>query len=241
MPRLLFRPTSRKKETLFLLELAERSDPQIAGVVGWVDLRSRRRSTHACNSSRNSRSCAASATSFKPSRTSGFLLRADFARGIARLANSATRTTYLIYPKHLPAAIELATKFPEQRFVIDHIAKPEIKSGNRESWSADIRSIAARANVFCKLSGLITEADWEHWTPADFAFYLDVVFEAFGPERLMFGSDWPVCLLAGSYEQVKQLIEDYVGRHAAGESEKIFGGNAIRFYGLKTSTHGLAA
>ncbi len=228
-----------EKETLFLLDLAERSD-RIAGVVGWVDLRSAQVDARLQFFSKFTK-LRGFRHIVQAEPDDRFLLRDDFARGISRLREFGFTYDILIYPKHLPAAIELATKFPEQRFVIDHIAKPEIKGGNRESWSADIRSIAASANVFCKLSGLITEADWEHWTPADFAFYLDVVFEAFGPERLMFGSDWPVCLLAGSYEQVKQLIEDYVGRHAAGESEKIFGGNAVRFYGLKTSTHGLAA
>jgi L-fuconolactonase len=228
-----------EEETLFLLDLAERRD-RIAGVVGWIDLRSPQVGARLQFFSK-----------FKKLRgfrhivqaepDERFLLRADFARGIARLSEFGYTYDLLLYPKHLPAAIELVAKFPEQRFVIDHMAKPEIKTDNRASWLANIRSVTANGNVFCKLSGLVTEADWKRWTPVDFAFYLDVVFDAFGPDRLMFGSDWPVCLLAGSYQQVKQLIEDYVDRHAAGESEKIFGGNAIRFYGLKASTHGFAA
>jgi len=228
-----------EQETLFLLDLAERSN-RIAGVVGWIDLRSPQLDDR-----------LQFFTKFKKLRgfrhivqaepDDRFLVRRDFMRGISRLREFDFTYDILIYPKHLPAAIDLVAKFPEQRFVIDHMAKPEIKTGNSASWAANMRSIAGSPNVFCKLSGLVTEADSHHWTAADFAFYLDVVFEAFGPDRLMFGSDWPVCLLAGSYRQVTRLIEDYVGRHAAGESAKVFGANAIRFYGLKISTYGLAA
>ncbi len=228
-----------EQETLFLLDLAERSN-RIAGVVGWIDLQSPRLDDRLqfftkFNKLRGFRHIVQA----EPDER--FLLGRDFMRGISRLREFGFTYDILVYPKQLPAAIDLVAKLPEQRFVIDHLAKPEIKTGNRASWVANIRSIAGNPNVFCKLSGLVTEADWQHWAPADFAFYLDVVFEAFGPDRLMFGSDWPVCLLAGSYQQVKQLIEDYVKHHAAGESAKIFGANAIRFYGLKASTHGLAA
>jgi L-fuconolactonase len=219
--------------------LAERSD-RVAGVVGWVDLRSpqldgRLRFFSKFKKLRGFRHIVQAEPDDR------FLLRPDFMRGISRLHEFGFTYDILIYPKQLPAAIELVARFPEQHFVIDHMAKPEVKIGNCASWAANIRSIAANANVLCKLSGLVTEADWKRWTPADFTVYLDVVFEAFGPERLMFGSDWPVCLLAGSYRHVKQVVEDYVDRHAAGESGKFFGGNAIRFYGWRASTHGLAA
>ncbi len=228
-----------EQETLFLLDLAERSD-RIAGVVGWIDLRSaelddRLQFFSKFKKLRGFRHIVQAEPDVR------FLVRPDFLRGISRLREFGFTYDILIYPKQLPAAIELVAKFPEQRFVIDHMAKPGIKTRDSASWASNIRSIAGNANVFCKLSGLVTEADWERWTPVDFTFYLDVVLEAFGPERLMFGSDWPVCLLAGSYRQVKQLIEDYVSRHAAVERTNIFGDNAIRFYGLKASTHGLAA
>jgi L-fuconolactonase len=228
-----------EQETLFLLDLAERSD-RIAGVVGWIDLRSAQLDDRLQFFSKFKKLCGFRHI-VQAEPDDRFLLGRDFMRGISRLGEFGFAYDILIYPKQLPAAIDLASKFPEQRFVIDHMAKPAIKTRNSASWAANIRSIAGNPNVSCKLSGLVTEADWERWAPADFAYYLDVAFEAFGPDRLMFGSDWPVCLLAGSYRQVKQLIEDYVGRHAAGERAKIFGANAIRFYGLKASTHGLAA
>src|SRR4030095_13663877 len=146
----------------------------------------------------------------------------------------------LIYPKQLPAALELVAALPEQRFVIDHLAKPEIRTNSSTAWARYMRTIAQNPNVFCKISGLVTEADWREWKCADFKPYLDVVFEAFGTERLMFGSDWPVCLLAASYRQVKEIVEEYLRDSAVREKSKIFGENAIRFYGLKTGQHGLA-
>jgi L-fuconolactonase len=220
-------------ETLFLLDLAERSK-RIAGVVGWIDLASPQVEDRLRFFSQFAKLCGFRHIA-QAEPDDRFLVRSDFVRGISRLREFGFTYDILVYPKQLPAAIELVSKFPEQRFVVDHLAKPEVKAGGSASWATDIRSIAANPNVYCKLSGLVTEADWRRWKPADFESYLDVVFEAFGPERLMFGSDWPVCLLAGSYRQVKGLIEGYVGRHAAKEKEGIFGANAMRFYGLKSS------
>jgi len=117
--------------------------------------------------------------------------------------------------------------------VIDHIAKPSIRTGVLAPWAAQMRSLAEHSNVYCKVSGLITEADWRNWRIGDLLPYLNVVFETFGPERLMFGSDWPVCLLAGTYQQVKQLIENYIGKLSIKQKKDIFGLNAVRFYGLK--------
>src|SRR5205085_5346395 len=114
--------------------------------------------------------------------------------------------------------------------VIDHIAKPPIPSRGLEPWAEQMREIATDANVWCKLSGLITEAAWRTWKPGDFRPYLEVVLESFGPDRLMFGSDWPVCLLSGSYEQVYTLAHDYVLKHASKSEAKIFGENAVRAY-----------
>jgi L-fuconolactonase len=162
-----------------------------------------------------------------------FMLRGDFLRGISRLKEFGFTYDILIYPKQLPAAIELAEKFPEQTFVLDHIAKPLIKTKEITAWANKIRRLATAPNVWCKLSGLITEADWKQWKADDFKPYLDIVFETFGCDRLMFGSDWPVCLLAGTYHQVEQLVADYVGDRPDAEKEKLFGGNAIQFYGLK--------
>jgi L-fuconolactonase len=217
---------SSEDETHFLLDLA-RSNNEIAAVVGWVNLlsasvRDRLEYFSRFEKLKGFRHVAQS----EPD--DWFLLRDDFLRGVAHL--EAFQFTYdiLIYPKQLPAAVELVRRFPRQPFVIDHLAKPSIRSLEIEPWAQFMRKIAESDNVFCKLSGLVTEANWTGWSGADFAPYLDTVFEAFGPDRLMFGSDWPVCLLAASYAQVKQLIDNY----AASDRDKIFGRNAGRFYGL---------
>ena len=228
-----------ESETRFLLDLAARSE-RVAGVVGWVDLAS-----PGLDDRLQFFSQFAKLRGFRhivqAEPDDRFLVRSEFLHGISRLREFGFTYDILIYPQQLPAAMELASKFPGQPFVIDHLAKPEIKTRNSAAWARHIRSLAASPNVYCKLSGLVTEADWRTWAPAEFELYLDVVFEAFGPERLMFGSDWPVCLLAATYRQVKQLVEDYVDRHAAEDKVKIFGANAIRFYGLKASANGLTA
>lgn len=228
-----------ESETDFLLDLAERS-PRIAGVVGWIDLRSAHLEERLQHFSRfkKLRGFRHIAQAEADDR---FLAQTDFLNGIARLRNFNFTFDVLIYPKQLPVAIELVSRFPEQPFVLDHLAKPLIKAGTLEPWASHVKSLAQNPNVFCKLSGLVTEADWQNWEADDFRPYLDVVFAVFGPERLMFGSDWPVCLVAASYAKVKQLIESYVDANAPQQKEKIFGENAIRFYGLKAATHGLAA
>jgi L-fuconolactonase len=228
-----------ESETLFLLDLAERNR-RVAGVVGWIDLASDQVDERLRFFSRYKKLCGFRHI-VQSEPDDRFLLKPNFVRGISRLREFGFTYDILICPRQLPASIELVAKLPEQRFVVDHIAKPEIKAGKTTPWSAQMRSIAGSSNVYCKLSGLVTEADWKNWKPSDFEAYLDVVFEAFGPERLMFGSDWPVCLVAGSYERVKQLLEDYVDRHVPREKSEIFGGNAVRFYGLQAVANGSAA
>jgi L-fuconolactonase len=161
-----------------------------------------------------------------------FMLRPDFQRGIAALEPAGLAYDILIFPRHLSAAITLVDRFPNQRFVIDHIAKPNIAAGALDPWAGLIRELARRENVFCKLSGMVTEADVSAWRPADFAPYIDVVLEAFGPSRLMIGSDWPVCTLAGSYEAVMRIVLDAVGRLGRAEQDAICGGTCRRFYQL---------
>jgi L-fuconolactonase len=141
----------------------------------------------------------------------------------------------LIYPRQLPAAINLVLAFPEQPFVLDHIAKPVIAEGKLTPWEAGVRELAQSPNLYCKLSGMVTEARWQQWRPADFRPYLDVVFEAFGPERLMIGSDWPVCTLSASYESAMRMAMDYIAQFPAAVQDGILGGNCARFYGLATS------
>jgi L-fuconolactonase len=222
-----------ERETLFLLELASRYDA-IAGVVGWVDLRSpslaeRLKYFSQFEKLRGFRHIAQSEPDDR------FLLREHFLRGIAALREFGFTYDILISAGQLPAAIGLIEKFPEQPFVIDHMAKPEIKSGQISTWASQMRTMAQGANVFCKVSGLVTEADWHQWTRDNFRPYLDVVFEAFGTDRLIFGSDWPVCLLAGTYSRVKQLLVDYVQKFADADKAKIFGSNAVQFYGLRVN------
>ena len=164
-----------------------------------------------------------------------FLLREDFQRGIKALERYGFTYDILIYARHLSVAAEFVRRFPSQKFVMDHLAKPCIKDKQLDDWARGIRAIAANPNVYLKVSGMVTEADWRRWSNADFRPYLDVVFEAFGIDRILFGSDWPVCLLAASYGQVKDIVENYVCDLSQPEKEKIFGLNATRFYGVKTA------
>jgi L-fuconolactonase len=222
-----------ESDTLFLLDLAAKNNA-IAGVVGWVDLRSPLVAERLKHFSQFEKLCGFRHV-VQAEPDDSFMLREDFQRGIAALAEFSFTYDILIYPKQLRAAIALTERFPKQRFVVDHIAKPEIKTGKISPWVDQIRAIAANPNVFCKVSGMITEANWHGWRAEDFRPYLDVVFESFGPDRLLFGSDWPVCLVAGTYGQVKQLIADYARGLSDADQEKIFGGNAILFYGLRVN------
>ena len=138
----------------------------------------------------------------------------------------------LLFPRHLPVAVELVRQFPSQKFVLDHIAKPPIKDGGLSPWRDDLRELAEFGNVHCKVSGMVTEAAWGRWRSEDFHPYLDIVLDCFGPGRLMFGSDWPVCTLSGSYPEVVQIVERYLRRFPGEVQEKILGGNATAFYGL---------
>lgn len=217
-------------ETLFLLDLAQRY-PTIAGVVGWIDLCADDLPKRLHSFSSHEKLCGFRHI-VQDEPDDRFMLRKSFVRGIAGLREFDFTYDILVYPRQLPAAIELVAKFPEQPFVIDHIAKPPIKTRETVTWAGNMREIAAAPHVFCKLSGMVTEADWGRWTQEDFRPYLDIVFEAFTLDRLMFGSDWPVCLLAGAYGQVKQVIERYLQNIPGSEKEKIFGSNAARFYGL---------
>ncbi len=161
-----------------------------------------------------------------------FLLRPDFLRGIALLEEFDLAYDILIYARHLPVAAEFVKRFPQQRFVLDHLAKPEIKIGEIDMWSSGIRRLAAFPNVFCKLSGLVTEADLRRWTPEQIEPYLEVAFESFGPSRLMIGSDWPVCLVAAPYSRVIDVVKNYISHRAPDALDAVFGGNAQRFWRL---------
>jgi L-fuconolactonase len=159
-----------------------------------------------------------------------FLLLPEFQRGLGALKKHRLVYDLLVYPRHLPSAIRLVREHPEQVFVLDHLGKPPIRSGVLSPWRGLITQLAQAPNVFCKVSGLVTEADHQAWTPGELRPYLDVAFEAFGSQRLMFGSDWPVCLLAASYGEVKDVLEEYTSRLAVDDRAAIFGGNAERIY-----------
>jgi len=218
-------------ETRWLLELAE-ATPKIFGVVGWVDLCSPDAHAQLKEFARNPKLVGLRHV-VQAEPDDRFLLRPDFLRGIALLEEFELAYDILIYTLHLPVAAEFVAQFPRQRFVLDHLAKPPIKAGKIDRWADGIRRLAAFPNVFCKLSGLVTEADWQQWTQEQIHPYLDVAFDAFGSDRLMIGSDWPVCLVAATYGRVMGVVKDYIGRHCPEALESVLGGNAQRFWRLK--------
>jgi L-fuconolactonase len=160
------------------------------------------------------------------------MLRTDFKNGIKSLTNYDFTYDILIFADQLKYAKILAATFQNQRFVLDHIAKPDIKSGNMETWKKDIQLLAREENVCCKISGMVTEADWKNWKHEDFTPFLDVVVESFGIDRIMYGSDWPVCLVAASYQQMLDIVQNYFLSYSENEKSKIFGDNASKFYHL---------
>lgn len=218
------------EETQWLLELADAA-PMIRGVVGWVDLRSEHVVEQLKSFSQHEKLVGVRHV-VQDEPDDNFMLCHNFHRGIKCLADFDLTYDILIYPKQLPAALRLAEHFPDQPFVLDHLAKPLIKDAVLEPWASEIRDLAAHPHVMCKISGMITEAKHHQWKPADFGPYLDVVLHAFGPDRLMFGSDWPVALMSGNYQQVYQLAHDYFKPLGAEVERKVFGENARRFYGL---------
>ena len=216
-------------ETRFLAELAN-TNTIIKGVVGWTDLRAN--------------DAEKKLTEFKEypaivgmrhivqSEPDDFLYDEKFRAGVSLLKEFGYTYDILIYPKQLKAATDFVRAFPDQIFIVDHCAKPDVKNKEMEVWRKGLTDLAMFPNVSCKLSGLITEAGWKEWSPVDFYPYLDVVFESFGVERLMFGSDWPVMLLSGIYVQWKSLLEKYMENFLVEEKEAVFGLNARRIYNL---------
>jgi L-fuconolactonase len=219
------------EETRWLLELVERS-PFILGVVGWVDLRSPQVRSDLEKFAGN-RKLLGIRHIVQSEPDDRFLLQAEFLRGVALLEEFGLTYDILIYPKHLAVASEFVQRFPKQRFVLDHLAKPPLKSGSLNPWARGIRKLASFKNVYCKLSGLVTEADWQAWTPEDIKPYWDVALECFGTTRLMIGSDWPVCTVAGSYARVMDVVKDYLRGCPAETVDGILGGNAQAFWRLK--------
>jgi len=219
------------EETRWLLELAEDS-PLILGVVGWVDLCSPDVRLQLQTFAGNPKLVGIRhVVQSEPDER--FLLLPEFLRGISVLEEFDLTYEILIYPQHLPVAVEFVRHSPRQRFVLDHLAKPLIKSASIHPWEAGIRELAKFPNVFSKLSGMVTEADWQNWTPEDLKPYLDIALDRFGPERLMIGSDWPVCTVAASYKQTMSVVLDYLYKFPVNVQDAVLGGNAQRFWKLK--------
>ena len=218
------------EETRWLLALAE-AHPAIAGVVGWIDLRSSdvRRQLESCAGHPKLVGIRHIVQSEPDDR---FMLRPESGRGVALLEEFDLAYDILVYSRHVPVAAELVRRFAGVRFVLDHLGKPEIRRSELDVWARDLRALAAHPNVFAKLSGLVTEADWSSWTARDLRPYLDVAFECFGAGRLMIGSDWPVCTVAGEYSRTMSAVVDYLADRSDAERDAVLGGNAQRFWNL---------
>lgn len=218
------------EETDFLLNLADEND-FIKGVVGWADLRDEHIDTvlEAYHPNKHLKGWR-HVVQDEPDHN--FLMRPDFLRGISYLEKYDYAYDILIFPHQLGATLEFVRQFPHQKFVIDHIAKPYIKDGFYDGWAILMKEIAKHENVFCKISGMITEADYNSWKPQQINHYMDLVLNGFGTKRLLYGSDWPVCLVAGNYAQVKSLVTNFISTLTNDEQEAIMGNNAVEFYNL---------
>jgi L-fuconolactonase len=218
------------EETQWLLELAGQND-FILGVVGWVDLCSGELPTQLEQFARHKKFVGVRHI-VQGEPDDEFMLRADFRSGLARLKEHGLTYDLLLYPRHLPVAVKLVREFPEQPFVLDHIAKPGIAAGVLAQWEQDVRELAKFSNVWCKVSGMVTEAKWNGWKAADFRPYLDVVFDAFGTHRLMIGSDWPVCTVSADYSATMGIVKDSLRQFPPDQRERVLGANCAEFYGV---------
>lgn len=221
------------EETRWLLALAD-AHPTIAGVVGWVDLQAGADGVRAQLASFTSHKKLVGMRHIAQSEPDDrFLVRPQVLEGLQVLGEFGLAFDLLVYRRHLRAASECVARFPGQRFVLDHLAKPNIRGREWSPWEEDIRALAAHPHVYAKLSGLVTEADWNAWTADDLRPYLDVAFDAFGANRLMIGSDWPVCTLAGEYDEVLDVIRTAISGRPAEEQDAVLGGTARRFWRLE--------
>lgn len=218
------------RETEWLLDLADEND-WVRGVVGWVDLCAQDVEGELERlSARKKLRGIRHVVQGEPDPR--FMLREDFQRGVAALARFDLVYDLLIHRHQFGASTELAARFPAQRFVLDHLGKPAIRGRERAGWAADMRALAAHTNVACKLSGMVTEADVSRWQASDFEFYLETAFDAFGPRRLLIGSDWPVCLLGGQYARVVDIVLAYLAGFSRETRAAVTGDNAARIYAL---------
>jgi L-fuconolactonase len=219
------------EESRWLLSLAE-DNSHILGVVGWVDLCSDQVDAQLAEFTNHPQFVGVRHV-VQDEPDDAFMLRPEFINGISKLNNHALTYDILIFPKQLEAALKLVEQFPEQAFVIDHIAKPSIKDGSLQPWQNLMKEFSKFPNVSCKISGMITEADWRNWKQEDLKPYLATVMETFSPNRLMYGSDWPVCLLAGDYPKVFDLAKVYISELPSPDQDMVFGGTAAQVYQIK--------
>lgn len=225
-------------ETRWLLTLAEQN-PFIKGVVGWFDVRSPDLVQQLKEFAHHPKMVGARHV-IHDEADDDFMIRSDFKTGIVYLGAYGLCYDLLLFPRHLQRAIQLVKYFPRQRFVLDHLGKPSIKTGELEPWREDITGLAAYPNVWCKLSGMVSEADVKNWSPKDLVPYMETVLEAFGPNRVIMGSDWPVCRLAGEYRQVMKIVPDFIASLNSADQARILYKNAIDCYQLKLDIHGEA-
>lgn len=220
------------EETNWLLQLAD-ENPYIKGVVGWLNLQLENVENDIRIFAQHPKAVGVRHV-IHDEEDIDFMLRTEFIRGVRILEKYNLSYDILIFPKHLPNTIRFVQEFSgKQIFIVDHIAKPLIKDGVISPWKEQITELAKFPNVYCKLSGMVTEADWKTWKAENIKPYLDVVFEAFGTDRVMIGSDWPVCLVAGKYAEVMNVVIDYISTFSETEKANILGGNAVKAYRLK--------
>jgi L-fuconolactonase len=222
------------EETEWLLQLAD-EHAFIKGVVGWVDLRSPDVVKQLEKYARHPKLVGVRHV-VHDEPDDHFMLGEHFRRGIASLREFGLPYDLLLFPRHLPVAVRLVEEFPDQVFVLDHIAKPAIREGQISPWQEDLKALARHPRVYCKLSGMVTEAAWKAWNADDFRPYLDTVINAFGVDRVMIGSDWPVCTLSGDYAPTMRIVGDYVERFPQAVRERILGGTCADVYRLGSRT-----
>jgi L-fuconolactonase len=217
-------------ENDFLIKLSNQYD-FIKGIVGWVDLRAENLSER-LEYYQQFPKIKGFRHVIHDEPELDFMVQPAFLKGVSQLKSFGYTYDILIFAAHLPNTLEFIKAIPDQPFVIDHIAKPNIKSGEIDVWKKQLKEVAAFENVYCKISGMVTEADWKNWKKEDFTKYLDGVVEAFGTSRIMYGSDWPVCTLAAQYEQQFNIVKEYFASFSENEQVLFFGGNASKFYKL---------
>ena len=227
----LVQASNSVEETLWLLELADENS-FIAGVVGWIDLQDEGTAQQldvltTCSKLKGVRHLVES----EPA--DDWLTQATVVRGLRELGARGLTYDLLVHPRHLKYATQVVAQCPDTRFVVDHMAKPPIKTGEIGEWARELKPLAAFPNVSCKLSGLVTEANWSNWRVEDLKPYVETSLEYFGPERMIFGSDWPVCLLAATYERVLDALQSLLAHLNEDERRRIFSDNAVKFYRLE--------